>query len=138
MGRILAIDLGKKRTGMAVTDPLKIIATPLDFIPTADLIPYLKKYVQIEDVESFVVGMPSMLDSSDSEMTKPAVKLVERLKNEFKGITVYTQDERFTSKIALHSMIESGVNKKKRRIKGNVDKISATIILQSFLERKNQ
>jgi putative holliday junction resolvase len=138
MGRILSIDLGKKRTGLAVTDPLKIIASPLEYVKTSELIRFIKNYVLKEDVESFVVGMPRQMDNSDSEMTQPVLKLVERLKAEFPQIKVFTQDERFSSKMALHSMIESGASKKNRRIKGNIDKISAAIILQSFLERKNQ
>jgi putative holliday junction resolvase len=138
MGRILSIDLGKKRTGLAVTDPLKIIASPLEFVKTNELIGFIKSYTTKEDVESIVVGLPRQMDNTDSEMTKPALKLADRLKKEFPNLNVFTQDERFSTKIALHSMLESGTSKKNRRIKGNVDKISATIILQSFLERKNQ
>jgi putative holliday junction resolvase len=138
MGRILSIDLGKKRTGLAVTDPLKIIASPLDYVKTNELIGYIKNYTLKADVESIVVGLPRQLDNSESEMTQPALRLVEKLKTEFPHMGVYTQDERFSSKIALHSMLESGASKKNRKVKGNIDKISATIILQSFLERKNK
>ncbi len=138
MGRILSIDLGTKRTGLAVTDPLKIIASPLEFVKTHELFSYLNQYIIKEDVESFVVGMPKQMDNSDSDMTKPVLKLIEKLKTAFPNKDVFVQDERFTSKIALDSMIESGASKKNRRIKGNIDKISAAIILQSFLARKNR
>ena len=138
MGRILSIDLGTKRTGLAVTDPLKIIASPLEFVKTHELFSYLNQYIIKEDVESFVVGMPKQMDNSDSDMTKPVLKLIEKLKTAFPNKDVFVQDERFTSKIALDSMIESGASKKNRRIKGNIDKISAAIILQSFFARKNR
>lgn len=135
MGRILAIDLGKKRTGLAVTDPLKIIASPLDYVSTNELTTYLKSYLQKEHVEAIVVGMPSRHDNSDSEMTVPAKNLAKKLTTLFPEVDIFTHDERFTSKMALHSMLESGMKKKDRRVKGNVDKISAAIILQSFLDK---
>lgn len=138
MGRILSIDLGTKRTGLAVTDPLKIIASPLEFVKTHELFSYLNQYIIKEDVEAFVVGMPKQMDNSDSDMTQPVLKLIEKLKTAFPNKDVFVQDERFTSKIALDSMIESGASKKNRRVKGNIDKISAAIILQSFLARKNR
>lgn len=136
MGRILAIDLGKKRTGLAVTDPLKIIASPLDYVSTNDLAAYLKAYIEKEQVEAIVVGIPKRVDNSDSEMTQPAKNLVRKLESLFPAVNIFTHDERFTSKMALNSMLEGGMKKKDRRIKGNVDKISAAIILQSFLENK--
>lgn len=138
MGRILSIDLGKKRTGLAVTDPLKLIAFPLEYVKTSDLMTFVKDYMLKEDIESFVIGMPRQMDNTPSEMTQSVLQLVEKMKAEFPGKNVFTHDERFTSKIALKSMLESGASKKTRRIKGNIDKISATIILQSFLERINQ
>jgi putative Holliday junction resolvase len=135
MGRILAIDYGLKRTGLAVTDPLKIIASPLETISTGDLVSWIKKYIISEQVEQIVVGMPVKLDLSANDTTEPAKKLVATLMATFPDIPVAEEDERFTSKIALQTMIAGGMKKKDRRNKANVDKISATIILQSFLER---
>lgn len=136
MGRILAIDYGKKRTGLAATDPLKIIATPLDTVPTESLIPFLEHYVKTEQVEKIVVGMPRKFDNTETHATKGAVKLIERLKKKFPQIQVFEEDEKFTSKIAMQAMIEGGMKKKDRRKKENVDKVSATLILQSFMESK--
>lgn len=134
MGRILAIDYGIKRTGIAVTDPLRIIATPLDTVLTAGLLEFLKAYLSKETVDEFVVGMPKTLKNEDSE-TAPAVRLfVEELKKLFPGKNVNLVDERFTSSIAKRALIEGGMKKSDRRDKANVDKVSATIILQSFLE----
>lgn len=135
MGRILAIDYGLKRTGLAVTDPLKIIASPLETISTDGLINWIKKYIMSEQVEQIVVGMPVKLDLSATDTTEPAKKLVAILEATFPDIPVAKEDERFTSKIALQTMIAGGMKKKDRRDKANVDKISAAIILQSYLER---
>jgi putative Holliday junction resolvase len=138
MGRILAIDYGIKRTGIAVTDPLRIIATPLDTVLTVDLFEFLKSYLKKETVDEFVVGMPKTLRNEDSE-TAPLVRLfVDELKNLFPEKKVNLTDERFTSAIAKRAMIEGGMKKSDRRDKANVDKISATIILQSFLESTNR
>jgi putative Holliday junction resolvase len=137
MGRILAIDYGLKRTGLAVTDPLKIIASPLETIATENLISWIKDYIASEEVERIVVGMPLKLDQSATHTTVPVQKLISMLKETFFSIRVDEQDERFTSKMALKSMIAGGMKKKDRRNKGNVDKISAAIILQSYLERMN-
>jgi putative Holliday junction resolvase len=137
MGRILAVDYGKKRTGLAVTDSLRIIATPLDTVPSKELIAFLKKYVTNETVDEFVVGMPKTLLNEDSEIA-PLVRLfVEELKKAFPGKPVHLADERFTSRMAQQAMIDGGMKKKDRQIKGNVDKISATIILQSFMASRN-
>ncbi len=133
MGRILAIDFGKKRTGIAVTDPLRIIATPLETIFTTDLLAYLAEYVSNEVVDEFVVGMPKTLLNEDSESAPLVRQFVEKLKIAFPGKAVHLADERFTSSIAMRAMIEGGMKKKDRAIKGNVDKISATIILQSYM-----
>jgi putative Holliday junction resolvase len=133
MGRILALDYGMKRTGIAVTDPLRIIATALDTVPTADLMPYLSAYVAREQVDEFVVGMPKTLSNEDSEMAPHVRRFVDALKTMFPGKRVHLADERFTSSLAKHAMLESGVSKKNRRVKGNVDKISAVIILQSYM-----
>lgn len=134
MGRTVAIDYGKKRTGLAVTDPLGIIATPLDTVKSNELLPFLKRYCQIETVDQFVIGMPKTLSNEDSETAPLVRKFVEELKKAFAGKPVYLADERFTTSIALRAMIEGGMKKKDRQVKGNVDKISATIILQSFLD----
>jgi putative holliday junction resolvase len=137
MGRVLAIDYGLKRTGLAVTDALRIIATPLETVPTAGLIAFLTGYVGRETVDEFVVGMPKNLKNEDSEIA-PAVRLfVAELTKVFPEKPVHLADERFTSSMAMRAMIEGGMKKKDRRVKGNVDKISATIILQSFLERSS-
>ena len=133
MGRILAIDYGKKRTGLAVTDPLRIIATPLDTVLTNDLLSYLAAYVKEETVDEFVVGMPKTLKNEDSEIAPLVRAFVEELKKVYPEKKIHLEDERFTSRMAMQAMIEGGMKKKDRRVKGNVDKISATIILQSFL-----
>ena len=134
MGRILAVDYGKKRTGLAVTDALRIIATPLDTVDSKELIAFLKKYTTQETVDEFVVGMPKTLRNEDSEIA-PLVRLfVEELKKNFPGKPVHLADERFTSRMAQQAMITGGMKKKDRQVKGNVDKISATIILQDFMK----
>jgi len=133
MGRVMAIDYGKKRTGLAVTDSLRIIATPLETVLTADLFKFLADYTKRETVDEFVVGMPKTLKNEDSEMA-PLVRLfVVELKKLFPDRKVHLADERFTSGIAMKAMIEGGMKKKDRKDKSNVDKISATLILQSFL-----
>lgn len=133
MGRLLAIDFGMKRTGIAVTDPLQIIATPLETVPTSGLLEFLNTYLQKETVDAFVVGMPKTLLNEDSEITPFVKKFVEELKSKFSNKPVHLADERFTSRIAMEAMIAGGMKKKDRQNKSNVDKISATIILQSFL-----
>ena len=133
MGRIMAIDYGKKRTGLAVTDPLRIIATPLDTVSTNELISYLGSYMKKETVDEFVVGMPKTLKNEDSEIAPLVREFVEELKKVYPEKKIHLADERFTSRMAMQAMIEGGMKKKDRQIKGNVDKISATIILQSFL-----
>jgi putative holliday junction resolvase len=137
MGRILAVDYGKKRTGLAVTDPLRIIATPLDTVPSEELITFLKTYLQKESVDEFVVGMPKTLRNEDSEIAPLVRVFVGELEKTFPGKPVTLVDERFTSSMAMNAMITGGMKKKDRQVKGNVDKISATIILQSYLDRKN-
>lgn len=133
MGRILAIDYGQKRTGIAVTDPLRIIATPLETVPTHTLLEFLKGYLIKESVDEFVVGLPKTLMNEDSEIAPQVRAFVARLKKAFPEKKVNLVDERFTSSIAMRAMIDGGMKKKDRQVKGNVDKISATIILQSFL-----
>ena len=136
MGRILAIDYGSKRVGLAVTDPLQIIASPLDTVHSKDVIAFLKQYDQVEGIEAFVLGMPKKLDNTATNAT-PLVRQFERqLRKNFPEKAVYLHDERFTSKMALDAMIRGGSKKKDRREKGNIDKVSAAIILQSYLESK--
>lgn len=137
MGRILAIDYGTKRTGFATTDPLKIIATSLETIQTNVAMQYVKDYVEKEDVECFVIGLPVGLDGKETDNTKPAQSFAKKLEKNFPNKPVHYIDERFTSKMAEASMISGGMKKKDRRVKGNVDKISATIILQSYLEQNS-
>jgi putative holliday junction resolvase len=134
MGRLVAIDFGTKRTGIAVTDPLRIIATALDTIPTQNLLSFLKTYCQNETVDEFVVGMPKTLRNEDSEIAPRVRAFIVELKKLFPEKRIHEVDERFTSAMAQRAMIEGGMKKKERQVKGNVDKISATIILQSFLE----
>ena len=136
MARILALDYGKVRTGVAVTDELQMIASGLTTVPTRELIPFLKKYLSEEKVGTLVIGEPKRMDGSASEPEVLIRPLLERLRSEFPEIGLERQDERFTSKIAVQSMVAGGMNKKKRRNKALVDEISATLILQAYLERK--
>lgn len=133
MGRILAIDFGKKRTGIAVTDELKIIASGLTTVDTNNLIPFLKEYIAKENVELFVIGKPKQMDNTDSESEQLIAPFITKLEKEIPSIPYKRVDERFTSKIAFQTMIDSGLKKKQRQNKALVDEISATIILQSYL-----
>ncbi|MFN0050290.1 MAG: Holliday junction resolvase RuvX [Cytophagales bacterium] len=134
MGRILAIDFGYKRSGIAVTDPLKIAANALTTVDSKELILFLKNYFLKEEVESIVVGMPKKLDGTDTNATKGVNELIISLKSIFVEKQIYFYDERFTSKIAMQTMIMAGTSKKYRREKGNIDKISAVIILQDWMQ----
>lgn len=137
MARVLAIDLGTKRTGLAVTDPLKITANPLETIETEKLLTYLQAYCAKEEVEALVLGHPTRLNGQDNEMTPRVLKLKEDLEKVFPNKKVVLIDERFTSKMAMQTMIAMGSKKKDRKEKaGNLDKVSAAIILQSYLERQ--
>jgi putative Holliday junction resolvase len=136
MGRVLAIDYGIKRTGIAVTDPLRIIATPLETVLTQDLLKFLKDYTAREPVDEFVIGMPKTLSNEDSAIAPAVRQFVTLLKSTFPEKPVHEADERFTSSIAQRALIEGGMKKMDRRQKGVADKISATLILQSFLERR--
>jgi putative Holliday junction resolvase len=136
MGRILAIDFGTKRVGLAVTDPLRIIASPLETIHSKDLLAYLKTYDHQEGIDEIVLGLPTKLDGSDTHITQQVKQLHKHLQKQFPKKPVYLHDERFTSKMALDAMIASGAKKKDRREKGNIDKVSAAVILQSYLESK--
>ena len=134
MGRILAIDYGQKRTGLAVTDELKLIASALDTVPTMEVIGYLKKYVSANPVECFVVGEPKQLDNSPSSAARFIGPFLEQLRKAFPGTRIERADERFTSLLAGRVILESGIRKMARRDKSLVDRVSATIILQSFME----
>ena len=135
MARILAIDYGIKRTGLAVTDPLQIIAGALTTVETPQLFNFLKDYISKEPVELIIIGDPRNLDDSDTHATPHVRKAIERLKKEFPAIPVITVDERFSSKMAKGAMIEMGMKKMQRRDKSMVDKIAATILLQEYMER---
>jgi putative Holliday junction resolvase len=138
MARILAFDYGTKRIGIATTDPLQIISTGLDTIHPKDIIEYLKNYLNKENVEKFVVGMPLNLKNEETGNTQHAKGFVTILKKHFPQIPVSLEDERYTSKIALEAMIAAGTTKSFRRKKENIDKTSAVIILQSYLEKNSQ
>ncbi len=136
MGRILAIDFGKVRTGIAVTDELQLIASGLETVPTKDLISFLKNYTATEQVELFVVGEPKQMNNEPSESEALIIPFLEKLTKAFPKIPIERVDERFTSKMAFQTMIDSGLSKKKRKNKALVDEISATLILQSYLYSK--
>jgi putative Holliday junction resolvase len=133
MARILSIDYGKKRTGLAVTDPLQIIATGLTTVETPKLFLFLKDYFAKEPVELIIMGEPKNWDETDTHATPLVKKAVERLKKEFPGIPIKMVDERYTSKLASQAMIEMGMKKKQRQNKALVDEIAATIMLQEYL-----
>lgn len=133
MARILCIDYGGKRTGIAVTDPLQIIATGLTTVDSKDLIPFLKRYFLQEEVELIVIGEPKNLDDSDTHATPLVKEAIKKLQKEFPQISIQTVDERFTSKRAKEAMIEMGMKKKARQNKRTVDEIAATMMLQEYL-----
>jgi len=137
MGRIMAIDYGRKRTGIAITDPLKLIATPLATVNTPEVLVFLQAYMKQETIDALVVGMPKRLNNTPSAMTTWVKKFIKTLQKAFPDKRIVTQDERYTSKIASFSMIEGGFKRKDRRNKSNLDKLSATIILQSFLTQNS-
>jgi len=136
MGRIIAIDYGKKRTGIAVSDPLHLIANGLCTVLSDDLMAFLKKYVSGEAVDLFVVGFPLKMNHQPSENLKNVNVFVEKLNEELPDIPVKYVDERFTSSLAKQAIIDAGLKKKKRQDKALVDEVSAVIILQSYLESK--
>jgi len=134
MGVIIGIDFGKKRIGLAHTDPNQMIASGLCSLSTPKVIEYLGEYLNHTPIDKFVVGLPKQKDGKYSAVENDILKFINELQNNFESIPVFRQDERFTSKIAIKSLIESGANKKTRKDKSLVDQISATLILQSFLE----
>lgn len=137
MGRIMAIDYGGKRTGIAVTDPLQIIATGLTTINSAELIPFLKNYFIAETVELIIIGLPVNWDESDTHGTPLVKAAIKKLQKEFPAMPIKTVDERYTSKMAKDAMLEMGLKKKDRRDKKLVDEIAATIMLQEYLQSIN-
>jgi putative Holliday junction resolvase len=134
MARILCIDYGLKRTGIAVTDPLQIISTGLTTVDTHNLVSFLKKYFLQEMVELIIIGRPKNLDNSDTHATPLVDAAMIQLKKEFPQIPVKTVDERYTSKMAKQAMLEMGLKKKDRRNKRTVDEIAATIMLQEYMQ----
>ena len=133
MPRIIAIDYGLKRTGLAVTDPLKIIATGLTTVESSKLISFLKDYFKKENVELILIGEPKNLDDSDTHATPLVRQIIIKLQKEFPAIPIQTVDERYSSKMASRAMIDMGMKKKQRQNKALVDEISATILLQAYL-----
>ena len=138
MGQIIAIDYGKARCGVAATDDMKIIASGLDTVETRFLMDFLKKYFAENNVEAVVVGLPTDLKGNVSEVETDILGFIENFKKEFPQMEVHRFDERFTSKMASFFISQSGKNKKQRQQKGLIDKVSATIILQNFLEQKTR
>lgn len=134
MARILAIDYGGRRCGLAVTDPHQMIATPIGCKLTTDLKSYLTDYFSQNEVELVVIGDPKKIDRSDTDATALVVKFIETFKREFPSKSIVLHDESHTSKMAMKAMVEGGMKKKKRRTKGVVDAIAATLILQSYME----
>jgi putative Holliday junction resolvase len=132
--RIMAFDYGTKRIGIAVTDPLQIIATALTTVHPQDIWEYLKDYLKQESVETFVVGKPLQMDGTDSESAQHVVGFVRKLKKEYPSINVVEVDERFTSKMASSTIAQSGMKKNKKQNKGLIDTVSATIILQTYMD----
>jgi len=137
MGRIIGIDYGSKRVGIAVTDPLQMIANPLKTVHSREILDFLKTYLESEEVDCIVVGEPKQMNNQDSESVKFINPFIKKLRKLFPAIRIERMDERFTSKMAHQVMLDAGLKKKDRRNKELVDTISATIILQSFLEMKN-
>lgn len=136
MGRVLAIDYGVRRTGLAVTDPLQIIPGGLTTVETPKLITFLKDYLSKEDVERFVVGLPKQTNGQDSDNLPRVQAFVEQLKKTFPAVPVDMWDERYTSVLAQQAILQSGIGKMARRNKALVDEVSATIILQGWMERR--
>ncbi len=136
MGRLLAIDFGKARCGVAVSDSLQIIANPLDTVATKEIISFLVSYCQSEQVDKIIVGLPKQMSGEDSESMRYIKPFVGRLKHAIPNIPIEMYDERFTSVLAHRAMIEGGMKKKDRQNKANVDKIAACIILEDYMQKK--
>ena len=136
MGRILAIDFGLKRTGIAITDEMQIIASGLTTVETKNLLSFLDSYLKEETVELFLIGLPKQMNNEASESEQHILPFITKLENKYPSIPIKRIDERFTSKIAFQTMIDSGLKKKQRKNKAMIDEISATLILQSYLYNK--
>lgn len=134
MGRILAIDYGRKRTGIAVSDPLQIIANGLCTLSSVEVLDFLSEYIPTENVETIVIGYPKTLNNTPSQSLKYINPFLKKMEKKFPNINIIQFDERFTSRMAFQTMIDSGIGKTKRQNKSLVDKISATIILQNYME----
>lgn len=137
MGRIISIDYGGKRTGIAVTDPLKIIATGLTTVDTQKLMPFLKEYFLKEPVELVIIGMPTNLDDSDTHATPMVRHFIQGFQKNFPSIPIREVDERFTSKMASRAMVQMGMKKKQRQNKALIDEIAATLMLQDYLQNNS-
>jgi putative Holliday junction resolvase len=136
MGRIIGIDYGRKRIGLAVTDPLQIFASPLSTVSTHEFYIFINEYIKSEVVDAFVIGYPVQMNNQPSESVIYINPFIKKLKKTFPDKHIYLADERFTSQMALRTMIDGGVKKKDRQDKSMIDKISASIILQSFLDNR--
>jgi putative Holliday junction resolvase len=136
VGRIVALDYGKVRTGIAVTDELQLIASGLTTVATNEVIPFLTTYISEEKVVGIVIGEPKQMDNTPSQAEALIIPFLEKLKNVFPMVPIFRQDERFTSKMAFQTMLDGGLKKSQRSNKALVDEISATIILQAYLNRK--
>ena len=137
MGRIIGIDWGLKRIGLAVTDPLQIFASPLITVSTPEFDNFIRDYLKTEEIDAFVIGYPVQMNNKPSESVTYINPFIKKLKKEYPEKHIYLADERFTSQMALRTMIDGGVKKKDRQDKSMVDKISASIILQSFLDKRS-
>lgn len=137
MGRIIGIDWGLKRIGLAVTDPLQIFASPLITVSTPEFDNFIRNYLKTEEIDAFVIGYPVQMNNKPSESVTYINPFIKKLKKEYPEKHIYLADERFTSQMALRTMIDGGVKKKDRQDKSMVDKISASIILQSFLDNRS-
>lgn len=136
MARVIGIDYGTKRVGIAVTDPLQIVASGLDTIPTDKALQFLKEYCEKEEVEAIALGLPKRLNDEDTHSTPFVLEFQQKLQEMLPTIPVHLVDERYTSKIAMETMIRGGMKKKDRQKKENLDKVSAAVILQSYLDSK--
>jgi putative Holliday junction resolvase len=138
MGRVIGIDYGRKRIGLAVSDPAGIFASPLKTVNNQEFFNFIDEFQKKDKIDAFVVGYPMTMNNMPSESVKYTEPFIRKLKSTLPGIPVFLEDERFTSKIAMDAMIAGGMKKKERQIKGNVDRISAAVILQSFLDNKTK
>ena len=137
MPEIIAIDFGTKRTGIAATDPMQLVASGLTTLPTREVVPFLENYLKTHEVATCVLGQPKRHDGSLSEVEDEIKKFIAYLSKKIPSLSIERYDERFTSKMAFQTLLDSGIGKKKRQDKGLLDKISATLILQSYLESQS-